>query len=340
MDYSASSEWLTLSVYLLRRQSIDLFVAVLRSRWNGDKCVTISCIILVVNVVLHKREGFRLVKKALIGTTVAVMALGSAMVIAQNQTPQARKGTAENRLVGISLYDTGAKVVSTYGSPDDILALSPGGTAAAGGGGGAAGGGRGAGGGGGASNGGAVAAPPSSDIGDGGAIALIGDPFGANTEWRQQGRGGGSVGAPVGAGEGPGGDEGGRGGAPGGRGPAGAGGGAAGGGGNSGKVIFTRWVYKRSGSQYAFVLDKFNRVIQIEAIGMKNSNVKTRRGVTFGSSFSTLIKAYNAPDSYEVNGDNLVVRFLVRDRVAFRLNRLVKDKPQVVTGIVVAAGKT
>lgn len=279
-------------------------------------------------------------KKALIGTTVAVMALGSAMVIAQNQTPQARKGTAENRLIGISLYDTGAKVVSTYGSPDDILALSTGGTAAAGGGGGGAPGGRGGPGGGDGGGAAGTAAPSNSSIGDGN-IAMIGDPFGPNTEWRQQGRGGPSVGAPVGAGDGPGGDEGGRGGAPGGAGGRGpAGGGAAGGGGNSGKVIFTRWVYKRSGSQYAFVLDKFNRVIQIEAIGMKNSNVKTRRGVTFGSSFSTLIKAYNAPDSYEVNGDNLVVRFLVRDRVAFRLNRLVKDKPQVVTGIVVAAGKT
>jgi hypothetical protein len=73
---------------------------------------------------------------------------------------------------------------------------------------------------------------------------------------------------------------------------------------------------------------------------MKNSNVRTRRGITFGSTFSSLIKAYNAPDSYEINGDNLVVRFLVRDRVAFRLNRLQAEKPQVVTGVAVAAGKT
>ncbi len=272
-------------------------------------------------------------KKALIGTTVAVMALGSAMVFAQNQNPQARKGTAENRLIGISLYDTGSKVVSTYGSPDEILALSPGtltGTGGAGGGGGASGGGGGA-----AGGGGGPSTPPSADNSGSDVIALIGDPFGPNTEWRQQ-RGG--LGP---RGEGDGGDAGGRGGAPGAPGGDGGGrGGAAGGGGNSGKVIFTRWVYKRNGSQYAFVLDKFNRVIQIEAIGLKNSSVKTRRGVTFGSSFSTLIKAYNAPDSYEVNGDNLVVRFLVRDRVAFRLNRLVKDKPQVVTGIAIAAGKT
>jgi hypothetical protein len=278
------------------------------------------------------------VKKALIGTTVAVMTLGSAIVVAQNQSPQSHKGTAENRLVSISLYDTGSKVVSTYGSPDEIQALSPGGSAA--GGGGAGGGdrggapsGRGGGAGGGPT---APGAPTSSDIGSGDTIALVGDPFGANTQWRQQ-RGG----AAAPSIDGDGGDGGGgRGGAPGAGGRAGGGGGAAGGGGNSGKVIYTRWVYKRNGSQYAFVLDKFNRVIQIEAIGLKNSNVKTRRGITFGSSFSSLIKAYNAPDSYEINGDSLVVRFLVRDRVAFRLNRLYKDKPQVVTGVVVAAGKT
>lgn len=282
---------------------------------------------------------FRPVKKALIGTTMAAMALGSAMVIAQS-APQARRGTAENRLISVSLYDTGAKVVSLYGSPDEILGLSEGGGAAGGAGGaGGEGGGGGSRGGGGASGGGSgtpgtMAPPPpsASNPGD----FLVGDPFGDGKEWKQA-RGPQATNDTDG-------DPGGRGGAPGagGRGgntgDPGSGGGAAAG--SSGKVIYTRWVYKRNNSRYAFVMDKFNRVIQIEAIGMKNSSVKTRRGITFGSSFASLIKAYNAPDSYEVSGDNLVVRFLVRDRVAFRLSRLVKDKPQVVTGVVVAAGKT
>ena len=281
---------------------------------------------------------FRPVKKALIGTTIAAMALGSAMVIAQS-APQARRGTAENRLISVSLYDTGAKVVSLYGSPDEILGLSEGGGAAGGAGGAGGEGGGGSRGGGGASGGGSgtpgtMAPPPpsASNPGD----FLVGDPFGDGKEWKQAGRGGGpTLSGDDGENErGGGGGQGGRGGntgAPGGGGTAT---------GSSGKVIYTRWVYKRNNSRYAFVMDKFNRVIQIEAIGMKNSSVKTRRGITFGSSFASLIKAYNAPDSYEVSGDNLVVRFLVRDRVAFRLSRLVKDKPQVVTGVVVAAGKT
>lgn len=274
-------------------------------------------------------------KKALIGTTIAAMALGSAMVIAQS-APQARRGTAENRLISVSLYDTGAKVVSLYGSPDEILGLSEGG-GAAGGAGGAGGEGSGRGGAPGGGRGGAGSAS-GTEVNMSPTDFLVGDPFGDGREWKQVGRAGG----PTLTGDG---GENERGGGGGGRGGAGAPGapGAPGGGaaaGSSGKVIYTRWVYKRNNSRYAFVLDKFNRVIQIEAIGMKNSSVKTRRGITFGSSFASLIKAYNAPDSYEVSGDNLVVRFLVRDRVAFRLSRLVKDKPQVVTGVVVAAGKT
>lgn len=274
-------------------------------------------------------------KKTLLGITVAALALGSASMVIGQSRPQTRTGTAENKLVGISLYDTGAKVVSVYGSPDEIQGLTPGGQTTGGGAGGSGTGRGGAPGGRGSDGGGGAATleppPPMNQNWDNN--GLIGDPFGPNTAWKQSGatlapptegddsgRGSGSVGAPAGGRAG--------------------GGSATGGGGGGGKVVFTRWVYKRNNSRYAFVLDKFNRVIQIEAIGMKNSSVKTRRGITFGSSFSSLIKAYNAPDSYEVNGDNLVVRFLVRDRVAFRLNRLQADKPQVVTGIVVAAAKT
>ena len=112
------------------------------------------------------------------------------------------------------------------------------------------------------------------------------------------------------------------------------------GGGTDGRILYTRWVYNRSGSKYGFVLDKSNRVVQIEAIGLTNAKVKTRRGIGFGSTFAQLIKKYNAPDGYEISGDNVVVRFLVKNKVAFRLSRLGPNKPQVVTGIVVAAGKT
>ena len=106
-------------------------------------------------------------------------------------------------------------------------------------------------------------------------------------------------------------------------------------------MTFTRWIYNRNGSKYGFILDKFSRVVQIEAIGLSIPKARTTRGIGFGSSFAQIIKAYRgfSPDGYEINGNTIVVRFLSRHRVAYRLTRLGQNKPHVVTGIVVAAGK-
>lgn len=254
---------------------------------------------------------------------VGVLSLGALNAYAQS-TPQARRGSAENALVGIGLYDTGAKVVTRFGSPTEIQALNAGGGGA-----------------GGAGGGGLSAPGRSGGGGGGGGVAdavvdsnreLIGDPFGLGpSPWRQAAPSRVPEGSGISSGPGAG---------PGGSGRESAGGGGAGNAGQSQKIIYTRWVYKRKDAKYSFVFDKFNRVVQIEAIGLRNSSVRTRRGLTFGSSFATIIKNYNAPDGYEIAGDNIIVRFLVRDNVAFRLSKIDPNKPHVVTGIVVAAGKT
>lgn len=246
-----------------------------------------------------------------------------------------KKGSAETSLIGIKLYDTGLRVISVYGTPDAVESVGGGGNAIGpgGGGGGAAG-----------APGGAGAASPAG--GGGKATPSLGfnGPGDLGNQFLQKmGAGSGGEAAPPGGGP-PG--QGSQGFGPGGGGPGGGpgagpgGGGAVGGGNSSGRILFTRWVYNRNGSKYGFVLDKSNRVVQIEAIGMSNPKVKTAKGVTFGSTFAQLIKKYNAPDGYEISGDNIVVRFMVRNKVAFRLSRLGPNKPQVVTGIVVAAGKT
>lgn len=90
---------------------------------------------------------------------------------------------------------------------------------------------------------------------------------------------------------------------------------------------------------YGFVLDKYMRVVQIEAIGMNDGKVKTQKGVKFGDSFATVIRKYQTPDGYDIAGDSITIRYLVRNKVAFRLQRLAPNKPHVVTGVVVAAGK-
>jgi hypothetical protein len=273
---------------------------------------------------------------------------------------------AESSLIGIHLYDSGIKIVSVFGTPNEIQAVTlggagatngggaPGGFGAPGGGGpAAAGGGGGKRGGGGGSGSAASAAnvtgpmdgagfgfgdtllqgfvpPPQGGNGPGGPGGGQGfPPSGPTSRAGASGPGGGPPGGIPGV-------------------PGGGQGGGVGGGSNSAeKVVFTRWVYNRAGSKYGFVLDKYSRVIQIEAIGIANPRVHTARGIAFGSSFAQIIKKYNrnpdgsanAPDGYEVSGDTLVVRYLVKNKVAFRLSRLGKDKPQVVTGIAVAAGK-
>jgi hypothetical protein len=72
---------------------------------------------------------------------------------------------------------------------------------------------------------------------------------------------------------------------------------------------------------------------------MDDPKVHTNRGITFGATFKQLMQKYGNPDAFEIGGDTLVMRYLARSHVAFRLNRLDTDKPHEVTAIVVAGGK-
>lgn len=266
-----------------------------------------------------------------------------ALVTASAQAPKASP-SAERGLLGINLFDPGVRVVSVYGTPDEIQAVSIGGGATGGSGGPGVGGpggpsfgggGRGPSGGGGGAGSGSMPAQESQtpDFGfadrmfQGGPPGLPGVPSGPPGGGSGMGRPG--VSGPGG----PSGPPGGPGGAPGGGAPGRGFGGAA------DVANFTRWVYNRNGSRYGFIIDKFGRVVQIEAIGLQNAKVKTRKGIGFGNTFAQVIKAYRVPDGYEIAGDNLLVKFLTRSKVAFRLSRLGPNKPQVVTGVVVAAGK-
>ena len=242
-----------------------------------------------------------------------------------------RSTAPENKLVGIALYATGIDVVRKFGSPDQILALGGGGTGQIGP--------AGAGGGPTGANAGPGGAPAQGGGGAGGAGAtgidnLRGKDWGTTEFFLQGGRGredlenaGLTGGAPQG---GPG---------PGAQGPGGGGGAGAPAAIAGSRLLFTRGVYKRGNSRFAFILDKFNHVIQIEAIGTADSRVYTNRGIRYGSQVKDIILRYGAPDAYEIQGDQIVMRYLINSHVAFRLNRLQTDRPHVVTGIVVAAGK-
>jgi hypothetical protein len=246
---------------------------------------------------------------------------------------------AESGLLGIKLFDSLTKVVTTFGNPDDIQAISIGGMSTGGGGGMGGGGGAPMGGrpgstgpsmGGGAPRGGGPgAAVNSMDFGDWTLRQkLQGPPMGGGARPNggppQQNFGG--PGAPPGMGPN-------MGGGGGGMAPPSAGGGA------SESATFTRYVYNRSGCKYGFIIDGKGRVVQIEAIGLVNHAVHTSKGVTFGTPIAEVIKKYSTPDGYDISGDNVMTRYLSKNKVAFRFSRLGPGKPQVVTGIVVAAGK-
>ena len=277
------------------------------------------------------------------GDGTKVKSKGKTAKKSTGEVSYAVRGTgAETGLAGINLYDSGLKVLKLYGNPESIGAITVGGAAAGGGdgqggppggfGGPAAGGGRGGGrpGGGG---GGGPAAPSSASIFPG---ELTGDadrwtPVDARQRPSSFSPPGGGQGGPSGP-------------------PAGVGGpgstpdGAAGGGTNTASETstFTRWQYTKNGTKLSFVIDKFNRVLQIEAIGLVNRNISTKRGVGFGNTFQTVMNKYapaNEPDGYDLAGNNFTIRFLTRSRVAFRLTQLGGKNPHVVTGIVVSAGK-
>jgi hypothetical protein len=259
----------------------------------------------------------------------ATAALVLSVVAIGGQQPKANKVKGgESGLVGVKLYDTGTRVISLYGNPTEILPVNFGGGTIGPGGGGPVGGGRPGGpgtpGGGGPTGGASSAMPYSPEFGFGDEVLRQKGGSGAAAQ--------GDLGSAPPPSAGPGGAGGGGG--------IGPGGGGGMGGATGGKLLYTRWVYKRGPSKYGFIMDKFNRVVQCEAIGMNDGRVRTSKGIHFGSTFGEVINKYQTPDGYEINGDNIVVRYLVRNKVAFRLSRLGEKKPHVVTGIVVAGGKT
>ena len=212
----------------------------------------------------------------------------------------------ETRLAGIRLYDSGVDVVRKLGSPNVVLAINITFADAGQGGGGNSSGG---------SRSGAFAAPPG-----GGNANFVVPPVSFDQVLGPPKGGGGPQAEPTAAGMGSGG----------------------GGGGSTAatETTFVRWVYRRgSGGSVNVVLNNHNRVVQIEAIGVSNPNVRTSKGVTLGSSMATVMKQYQTPDSYEVGGNYFMVRFLNKHRVAFRLTRENAQQPYRVTGIVVSAGK-
>lgn len=283
---------------------------------------------------------------------MGIHAVAVAFVAAVSGSAMAQR--AETGLLGIRLFDPSTRVLARFGNPNQIQAITLGGNAQFGGGPGGGGPSAGPGGFGGPPAG---FGPPRGGGGGGGGASPALDqginPFAFGDSILRQlppigaegGGGGGRLSTPGGgstAPSGPPGRMGPGGGFPGGPpmgGPGGPGGTPPAAGAGT-RVTFTRWVYNRKSARYSFIIDRNGRVVQIEAMGMNDRNVRTSQGVGFGSDFRSVITRFGNPDGYEISGDNIFVKFLTRRKVAFQMARLGPNRPQVVIGVVVSAGKS
>lgn len=258
---------------------------------------------------------------------MAVVTLGAIMALGQ-----ANYVVAETGLGGFKLFESGIRLLDIFGNPDDIQAIGIGtaivGPAPAAGGGNPGGPPPG------------VGLPPSGVGGPpqgqgGGRGGRGGEGFTNDFGWssstdiniQRGGRAGGADG------------DGGQAAAQGTAGATGAAPAAPAAGSNNARQTYTRWIYKRPGVKYGFIIDRFDRIVQIDTIALKNPKIVTRGGITFGATFKDIIKKYGQPEVLELGTNQMVMRYLVKNKVAFRLNRLGIDKPMQVTAMMVAAGK-
>ncbi|MFN8138270.1 MAG: hypothetical protein U0R49_00565 [Fimbriimonadales bacterium] len=244
-----------------------------------------------------------------ISKTCLVIAGATVMGVVTAQAPRAEVG-----LLGVKLYDTGVNVVKRFGSPSEVVAVNFSQTNMGGGGGGGATGGP--------SRGPGVAGAPATG-GRAGAEFVV-PPLGMGQARRpviSGGEGGGTINPNQGGGN------------------------RAGGGGASGMqgtedIQYVRWIYTRgSGSSVNFVLNKFNKVVQIEAIGIADSRVRTLKGVTLGCTLADVVKRYADPEGYDVGGDYFMMKFLGKYKCAFRFTRESAKTPYKITSIIVSAGR-
>jgi hypothetical protein len=89
----------------------------------------------------------------------------------------------------------------------------------------------------------------------------------------------------------------------------------------------TTWWYHfpQKGLHYSFLFNKEGRVIQIQAYGSKPDPKlvvpRTAQGITLGSDLGQIIKRYGWSNDGEHDGDYVVLRYGVRNRVAFQTRR-------------------
>jgi hypothetical protein len=105
-------------------------------------------------------------------------------------------------------------------------------------------------------------------------------------------------------------------------------------------VEYVRWVYPKAESRYSFLIEvKSGRVVQIEVIGIADPIAKTSQGIKLGDHFSQVLGRYKTPEQYKFGEKEIVVSYVGKYNVLFRLSKNEENKPHRVVGIAVTSGR-
>lgn len=99
------------------------------------------------------------------------------------------------------------------------------------------------------------------------------------------------------------------------------------------------WVYERGQNTYMFLFNKDGRVIQIQSFGYRPAGMRgdrTSRGVILGDTAEKIYRLYGWPDSVVKEGDNLILDYSTKAKVAFQLLDRRDGKGSRVVGITIA----
>lgn len=99
------------------------------------------------------------------------------------------------------------------------------------------------------------------------------------------------------------------------------------------------WVYERGQNTYMFLFNKDGRVIQIQSFGYRPAGMRgdrTARGVMLSDTAEKIYRLYGWPDSVIKEGENLILDYSTKAKVAFQLLDRRDGKGSRVVGITIA----
>ncbi len=100
---------------------------------------------------------------------------------------------------------------------------------------------------------------------------------------------------------------------------------------------FTRWTFQRKSSRYSFVLNPNGEILLIEAQGLEDSKVQTKKNITLGDLFSKAIAQYGNPDKYTKIKNNLLVNYQNKYGLVLGITKENHSSKYLISQIIISA---